>query len=229
MRLAGKIISAFALVSVLPLILMSVLLYLFVNSSSEQFYLRQSQSAVAAFRFHFDDNLLRLEREANELCADQQFLLNVLDLPKREGELTAMLEASLARDDFQFALVQMQQPPALFKAFQDGLGPYVENFEPQVAANDGNSNSGVLRISAQHPASLALIATVPIVFRDQLVGKLTVGIMLPQLIEQFPLASSNLSALLLASDGQGLFANSADSLLASKACSSIAAISRPTL
>lgn len=213
MRLAGKIISAFALVSVLPLILISVLLYLFVNSSSEQFYLRQSQSAVAAFRFHFDDNLLRLEREANELCADQQFLLNVLDLPKREGELTAMLEASLARDDFQFALVQMQQPPALFKAFQDGLGPYVENFEPQVAANDGNSNSGVLRISAQHPASLALIATVPIVFRDQLVGKLTVGIMLPQLIEQFPLASSNLSALLLASDGQGLFANSADSLL----------------
>ncbi|MGB5107655.1 MAG: HAMP domain-containing protein, partial [Candidatus Zixiibacteriota bacterium] len=215
MKLAGKIISAFALVSVLPLILMSVLLYLFVNSSSEQFYVRQSQSALAAFRFHFDDNLLRIEREANELCAEPDFLLNVLDLPKREAELTAMLESRLARNDFQFAVVQMTQPPAIFKAFQDGLGTYVADYEPQIVTGDGNSTSGVVRLSNQYPSSLAVVAGVPIVFRDQLVGKLTVGIMLPRLIEQFPLAAANLSAILVASNGQGLYANSADSLLRS--------------
>ncbi len=212
MRLAGKIISAFVVVSVLPLVLMSVLLYLFVNSSSEQFYVRQSESALASFRFHFDNDLLRLEREANQITASSDFLVSVLDLPNREAELTALLESHFARDEFQFAVVQMQQPPAVFKAFQDGLGTYVAAYQP-IHADDEGSLSGAVRLSDQHPGSLAVISRVPISFRGQIVGSLTVGVMLSAVIERFPLSAANLSALLVSANGQGLYGSSPDSLL----------------
>ncbi len=213
MRLPGKIISAFALVSLLPLILMSVLLYLFVNSSTEDHYIRQSESALAAFRFHFDDHLLRLERNANDLAGNSEFLVNALDLPKREVELTALLESYLARDEFQFAIIQMHHPPAMFKVFQEGLGTFVGHYQPAPLAADGSSNSGVIRLSEQHASSLAVTVTVPVHFRNNLAGELTVGVMLSTLVEQFPLAAANLSGLLVTANGQGLFATSPDSLL----------------
>lgn len=213
MRLPGKIISAFALVSLLPLILMSVLLYLFVNSSTEEHYMRQSESALAAFRFHFDDHLMRLERDANQLTGDSEFLVNALDLPKREAELTALLETYLARDEFQFAVIQMNEPPALFKVFQDGLGSYVGMYQPTPLSADGGSNAGVVRLSEQHGSSLAVTVSVPVYFRDQIAGELTVGIMLSTLIEHFPLAAANLSGILVTANGQGLYAATPDSLL----------------
>lgn len=213
MRLPGKIISAFALVSLLPLILMSVLLYLFVNSSADEYYFRQSESALAAFRFHFDDNLSRIEREANDLAGNTEFLVGALDLPKREDELTTILEEYFARNKFQFAVIRMQQPPALFKAFQDGLGAYVGEFEPPFSAVDENSHSGVIRLSESHAGSLAITATVPVRFRDQVAGELTVGIMFSTLIETFPLAAANLSGLLVTANDQGLYAASPDSIL----------------
>ncbi len=213
MRLPGKIISAFALVSLLPLILMSVLLFLFVNSSSEDHYIRQSESALAAFRFHFDDHLLRLERNATDLAGNSEFLVNSLDLPKRETELTALLESYLARDEFQFAVIQMHQPLATFKVFQEGLGTFVGHYQPAALAGDGSSNSGVTRLSEQYASSLAITVTVPVHFRSSLAGELTVGVMLSSLVEQFPLAAANLSGLLVTANGQGLFAASPDSLL----------------
>lgn len=213
MRLPGKIIAAFALVSILPLILMSVLLYLFVNSSTEEHYVRQSDSAVAAFRFHFDDHLLRLERDANELAGNSEFLVNALDLQKRETELTALLERYLARDEFQFAVIQMHEPPVMFKVFQDGLGSYVGHYQPAPLSYDGGSNAGVVRLSEQNSSSLAVTVSVPVYFRNQIAGELTVGSMLSSLIEHFPLASASLSGLLITANGQGLFAATSDSLL----------------
>lgn len=213
MRLPGKIISAFALVALLPLTLMSVLLYLFVNSSTEEHFVRQSESALAAFRFHFDDHLMRLERDANELTGNSEFLVNALDLPKREAELTALLETYLARDEFQFAVIQMHEPPALFKVFQDGLGSYVGMYQPAPLSGDGSSNAGVVRLSEQHSGSLAVAVSVPVYFRNQIAGELTVGIMLSTIVEHFPLAAANLSGILVTANGQGLYAATPDSLL----------------
>lgn len=213
MRLAGKIISAFVSVSVLPLLLMSVLLYLYVNSNSEDFYVRQSHTALTAFRAHFDENLLRLEQDATELTLNSDFLVDALDLQKRGGELTGLLESHFARNEFQFAVVRMLQPPGQFKAFQDGLGPYVTAYQPGPAVGAGSSSSGVVRLSDQHAGSLAIVAIVPIVFRDEVAGELVVGTMLTTLVDRFSLGSADLAALLVSSHGQGLFASSQDSLL----------------
>lgn len=213
MKLAGKFISAFVLVALLPVVLMSVLLYLFVNSSGEEAFLKRADFASAIFRFNYEREISELETNAAQLTANSDFLIYALDLPKREPDLTELLESHFSRDEFHFAVVRMFQPPANFKAFEEGIGQYLTEFQPELVNANGNAQSGLLRLSDRHKASIALLTAQPIVFSDQVVGEFIVGKMLPTVLSTYPLELGGIEALAIISENQPVYARSDDSLL----------------
>jgi nitrogen fixation/metabolism regulation signal transduction histidine kinase len=216
MKLATKLTSGFVFASVVPLFLISLLLYLFVDHNTETAFTEKSDIAVLAFRSYMEDQLSLLEKEANDLAQDKNFLIGVLDLAKRETDLTGYLEHKIAAGDFQFALIRVKESQEVFKAYEDGLSDVISGYRfPQSASGLQSGSTGLVKLSADGENSVAAIVTVPVFYRDEPIAQLMIGRMLTTVTANFHLERSGMAALLVVSNGRTLFAN-ADSLLLPK-------------
>ncbi len=216
MKLSIRIITGFLIATVIPLALMVVLVLMYVNSSAESVYIDRSDIAVRSFRYFYDERVNRLEQSAAALANEKRFLINLLDLPRKETEFKQQLEEAVATDEFGFALVRLDQPPALLKSYQEGLGRLLDqvhyNVIPDLA---GSSSSGMLQLNPQAPSALAVVSISPVFHRSEIKAEVIVGSLLSDLIAAYPLELSNLSALAVRAGDRALIVNSDDTLLIS--------------
>ncbi len=216
MKLSVRIILGFLLAAIIPLALMVALVLMYVNSNAESVYIDRSDVAVKSFRHFYDERINRLEQSAAALANEKQFLINLLDLPRREAQLKKQLEEAVATGEFDFAMVKLHDPPALLKSYQEGMGHTLEQVHYESLPEFGNnSSSGVLRLNPQSVSALAAVSVSPVFHRSQEKAEVIAGIMLSDLIADYPLELSNLSALAVRVGDRALFVNSEDSLLIS--------------
>jgi nitrogen fixation/metabolism regulation signal transduction histidine kinase len=216
MKLATKLITGFVLASIVPLFLISFLLYLFADRNTETAFAEKSDIAVTHFRSYMEEQLSLLEREANDLAQDKDFLIGVLDLPKRETDLTAYLEREIAAGKYQFAIIRVKESQGVFKAYEDGLSDVISGYRfPQSASGLQSGSTGLVKLAANGENSVAAIVTVPVFYRDEPIAELLIGRMLTTMSSNYRLERSGMAALLVIANGRTLFAN-ADSLLLPK-------------
>jgi len=214
MKLATKLISGFVLASIVPLFLISFLLYIFVDRNTETAFSEKSDIAVMAFRSYLEDRLSLLEKEANDLSQDKDFLIDVLDLPKREADLTGYLEHKIAAGEYQFALIRLKESQGVFKVFEDGLSDVISGYRfPQSAGGLQSGSTGLVKLAADGENSVAAIVTVPVFYRDEPIAELMIGSMLTTMTANYHLERSGMVALLVTSNGRTLFVNADSSLL----------------
>ncbi len=213
MKLATKLISGFLLVSLVPLLIMSLLLYLFVDRNTESEFADKSDIGVSTFRSYMGDQLTSLEKAANGLSQDKDFLIDVLDLSKREADLTGYLENRIGAGDFQFALIRLKNSQGVFKSYEDGLADIIGGYQfPESKDGLQSGSTGLVKLSSDRNNSVAAIATLPVFYQDQPVCELMIGRMLTTMAANYRLERSGLAALLVTGGDRILFAN-ADSLL----------------
>ncbi len=213
MKLATKLISGFVLASIVPLFLISLLLYLFVDRNTEAAFAEKTDIAMLAFRSYMEDQISALEKEANDLARNKEFLIEVLDLPKREADLTRDLESRIASGEFQFALIRIRESQGVFKAYEEGLSEVISHYRfPQNTGGLQSGSSGLISLSAGGGNSVAAIVTVPVFYRDEPIAELMIGRMLTAMAASYNLERSGLAGLLVTAAGRTLFAN-ADTLL----------------
>lgn len=216
MRLSIRIILGFLLAAIVPLALMVVLVVMYVNSNAESVYIERSDVAVRSFRYFYDERVNRLEQAAAALANEKRFLINLLDLPRREAEFKDQLEEAVATGEFGFAMVRLHEPPALLKSYQEGMERSLEQVHYDALPDiDETASSGVFQLSPRDPSALAVVSVSPVFHRSESRGEVVVGILFSDLIASYPLELSNLSALAVRAGKRALYVNSEDTLLIS--------------
>ncbi|MCK4857279.1 MAG: HAMP domain-containing histidine kinase [candidate division Zixibacteria bacterium] len=218
MKLKTKIISGFLLVAILPIVLMSLLLYVYLNSRYQDTYLKQSQMVVRSFGFYLDNQLELLEKRAHQLTNDKDFLIGLLDLPERHEELTHLLQGRIHSGQFQFALVSGKQAGESIKVCEHGLADQIERFAyrlPTVA--EQGSITGLTALSAAEEPGIAAIAALPVYHRGEVVGQLVIGQMLDRLVSGYQIELFDLAGLIVVSGRRIIFARSDQALAGSLA------------
>ncbi len=184
MKLSTKIVSAFALVAIVPVVLTAILLYLYVDSGISETYDRRSQSAVGVARYLITDESARLENAASSLIAETDLVVAIIDWEQRSGDLDRFLRERLARGQFDFAVVRESSlnRKLIAAAEQFPLAPADINV---VAAAAAAGYNGIIHLSADHRYP-ALVAITPIMFRGTLIGELAVGRLLADVVRPLP-------------------------------------------
>jgi nitrogen fixation/metabolism regulation signal transduction histidine kinase len=214
MKLAAKLTSGFVLASILPLCLVAFLLYLFAERGTETAFSQKTDIAVISFRSFMEDQLSALEKNAAELSQEKDLLIDLLDLPGREADLTRYLEQRIAAGEFEFALIRVQSSQGVFKAYQNDLSDLISSYRFPVNSSGLQSGStGLVRLSSDRSNSVAAVATVPVFYRDEPVGELMIGRLLTAMAASYRLDRSGLAALLVTSGGRVVFANADSSLV----------------
>lgn len=208
MKLAAKLTSGFILASILPLCLVAFMLFLFAERSAENAFAEKTEIGVTAFRSFMQDQLSSLENKATELSQNQDFLIGLLDLPRREADLTRLLERGIASGSYQFALVRVRSSQGVLKTYESELSELIAAYRfPQSRTGLQSGSTGLVRLSSEQNNSVAAVATVPVFYRDEVVGELMIGRMLTSMAAAYRLDRSDLSALLVVADGKIVYGN----------------------
>ncbi len=216
MKLAGKSLTAFALVAIVPVVLTAILLYLYVESSTSESYARRSEVTVRLTDFFIGGELTRLDRAVTGAIAETDLVVAVIDWEKRTADLEQLLRGRIARGDFDFAVIsESSLNRSLTVVTEAGQGAAAEI---ELEANfGGESLTGVTHMSAdgKHPA---LIARTPIMFRGTVIGELAGGRLLSDALR--PMREvGDLEAFIGAQGEQLVFVEAADTALMNAAAS----------
>ncbi len=216
MKLAGKFLTAFALVAIVPVVLTAILLYLYVESSTSEAYARRSEGTVRLTDFLIGGELTKLDQAVTGAIAETDLVVAVIDWEKRAGDLEQLLRGRIARGDFDFAVISessLNRSLTVVGETRQGAGAAIE-----LKANfGGESLTGVIHLSADGKSS-ALVARTPIMFRGTVIGELAAGRLLADAIR--PMREvGDLEALIGAQGEQLVFVEAADTALLNAAAS----------
>jgi nitrogen fixation/metabolism regulation signal transduction histidine kinase len=207
MKLRTRIISGFLLVAVIPTVLMSLLLHVYIQSSYENLSLKRSQAAVSSFHFFLDDELQKLEQIANQVVEEKDFLVDVLGMPKENQKLVNWLDRQIQNDEFQFALVRSSKSGNVVKAYANDLGELVRGYQyPPPLKQDQLSATGLVQLGGGRKTSVAAVALVPVYHRGELVAELLVGRPLQQMMGGYQTELFGLSGLMVVAGENVVFA-----------------------
>lgn len=192
MKLRSKIILGFLATALLPLLLLSGLLYIYLGQRQQSLDAWQAKNAVSSFHLYLDTRFDNLRSAAEALRSDRDFLIATLGGQPDEGKLSARLEESVSRSEFEFALLQVASTHHIIRAFTPDATVAQSCPFPQMpsAAQVGITSLGERRI-------FAAIAAVPISYKGKVVAQLLVGERLANVIRQFPLHDFDLAAVMV--------------------------------
>ncbi len=212
MKLGGKIIWTFVLVAALPVIMMTLLFYLYVESSAERFSLRRSESATAALRLYLEDRLAALANTAEFMMTDTDFLVGVIDFSRRRHELDQILRSHIGRNEFEFGIISVAETDSQL-VVASAAAPQAERITLKSLLQDRNTAMSGFYSTVTAREAPVLIAAMPIHYREQNVAQVLLGRPLDLVLNGFPLTAYDLGAIIVVRGDQVLATVVHDTLL----------------
>jgi signal transduction histidine kinase len=213
MKLRTRIIAGFLAVAIIPTVLMSLLLFVYIDSSYENLNLQRSQMALRAFRFYVDSHLEEIEERANQLVNDRELVINIIDIDDRRQALQRWQQQRVQNGEFEFVLARSRITDEVVKAHSPDLRQLIEDYDyPPPLKQAQESASGLVRLGTGRRATVAAVAIVPIYHRGELVGELLVGRLLQSLLAGYQMELFGLAGQMLIADDNVVFASAEEEI-----------------
>lgn len=207
MKLRTRIIAGFLAVAIIPMVLMSLLLYVYISSSYENQSYARSQLAVRAFHAFLNHELQNLEESAYLTVENREFLIRALDLPERSTDLAVWLDRRIESGEFEFALARSVSGHEIVKSYSDELAQLIEGYDyPPPLKQEQSGATGLVQLTRGKEAAVAAVAMVPVYHRGSVVAELLVGRVLQDLMGGYEMDLLGLSGLIVVADENVLFA-----------------------
>lgn len=204
MKLRSKLVFGFLFTALAPVLLLSVLLYVYLGRSYQSLNAWQAETAATSFRFYLEGRLGELESAAGRLQSDNDFLIAIMNGAGAESQLAARLESDLATEEYEFALLRLADNGQIVRVFRPEVTIAQHCNFPRIPGSEQAEQSGIGSLGDQ--GTFAAIAIVPFFYRGELVAQLLVGERLETLVTDYPLNEFDLAALMITASNRVVIA-----------------------